>query len=208
MTNPHAMLAEARARSLRASLAALHRAVLHPQTVDDGHSPLRSPTPSIGRGHGGHSDPVGLYVIGSTGTGHATSRYQTLAASTSDLLAWICTSTFREPTHGDQLDAITAALPMLPPAAAHAIGQWLDDADQRIRQALGMEPDQTNTRGACPACHRRLLRTLNATADPQTHVTICASEACRCQGEGCPCRMPIQPAGAVHVWAAVATVAA
>lgn len=208
MTSPHAALAQARARSLRASLAALHQAVLHPQTVDDDHGLLRSPTPSIGRGYGGHSDPVGLYVAGFTGSGRATSRHQTLARSTSDLIGWIAGKTFTTPQPGDQLDAITVALPLLPPAAAQAIGCWLDDADQRIRQALGMTPDQTNTRGACPACHRRLLRTLTSAADPKHHVVICASDACRCQGERCPCDMPAKATGAVHVWSAVATVAA
>jgi hypothetical protein len=152
--------------------------------------------PVIGRSAGGHSDPVGLAVLGGADAAVRPirpGRLGRLASRVDDTLHWLAHSL-------GLVTAIVAAVPELEPAGAREVWLWLGEADQRIRRALLLDPAEQLVAGAeCPACRMRLVHV--QTAAPERPL-VCRAPECRCRGEACGCGMSAQVEGLVHIWPA------
>lgn len=188
MTHPHQLHAHAAAESLRAALVSCghraHRERYGWAAVGDG---LRSWAPGVGRGAGGHGDPVATEI-----TGTVTTRHHRRAEWTMATLAWLA-GRLSLPTEAP-LDAIVLALPHLQPPTIHQLTLWLRDLDRRCRDDLSMG-DGLWRSGAelCPACAVWRWKA------PGNFV-LCLNPICLCAGDPCACTMPVKAPGVQHIW--------
>lgn len=157
--------------------------------------------PMIGRGSGGHGDPVSLTVCGIDHVHHGQLRPRQLArlATQADgTLRWLAFRT--APGEGDPLQRLIAAIPGLTPFTAEHLTRWLAEADQRIRDILALDDDLVPLAGVpCPYCSTRLLHAHTAAPDSRLWTVICGA-GCHCVGPGCPCGMTVLEASVGHIW--------
>lgn len=207
--HPHTLHALIAAHSLAAARVRLDAAV-HWERRDQRRNALTTAAavqlqawrPTIGRAAGGHGDPVGSAVL--AGADAATrplrpGRLSRLQTHTDETLDWLA-SALRLPALEAGLPGITAAIPRLDAASARELGQWLAEADTRVRTALSLGParEQLLAGVECPACQTRLLHAQELVPG---RPVVCRAEACRCAGDGCGCGMSALVEGLVHVWA-------
>lgn len=203
MTHPHHLHATRAAWALHHARTHLDRAVAR-DTADRqaeartvaAASAIQAWRPVIGRGGGGHGDPASRAAVSTLEPDVRDGRLGHLAASTTSTLVWLADRLHL--THpGDPLTALTDAIPGLRPATCHHLWRWLDEADQRIRDRLGLDPHGRPLIGArCPRCARRQL-----VDHPEARAVTCTPE-CVCAGDTCPCQMPTPTTGAPHIWPA------
>ncbi|SCL32040.1 hypothetical protein GA0070616_4378 [Micromonospora nigra] len=149
-------------------------------------------------GKGGHGDPSGRSAVDQLEPEVRAGRLARLAASTTATLTWLTTALSITIT-GDPLPALTAAIPILRPATSRELTLWLDEADQQIRDRLGLDPAGVDLpRVRCPRCARRAL-TAHTLGSRHTWTIVCTTN-CVCLGPTCPCQMPIRTIGVRHVW--------
>lgn len=84
-----------------------------------------------------------------------------------------------------------------------------DDAYQRLtaadRLARAITGDLTLTRrlaASCPSCGRRSLAWDTSSPEPAEWFVACTSDACRCRGRDCMCKLPDRHPGMTHLWLA------
>jgi hypothetical protein len=157
-------------------------------------APIQAWRPVVGRGRGGHGDPVSL-AVDAGATAPARPVLDRLAQRVDDTVHWLARSLSLA---GAPLAAITAAVPELTPAAAREVWLWLGEADQRVRRALLLPAAEELMPGReCPACRLRLV---HAQVAVPGRPVVCRAEGCRCRGEGCGCGMSVLVEGLAHVW--------
>lgn len=195
MQHPHHLHALTTAWALSTARAALAELRLRRLPVDDTRDGLRS-TAWGSRGSGGFGDPVGRAAL--TATDHR-DHLGDIARSVAETLTWLARSLAIPYAGPDPLPALIAAIPSRNPAVAGNLTQWLREAAERIRAAIGAPERLTAWPGDCPACGQRLLQLHDAAPRPDWTVT-CSTDDCLCAGDGCPCRMPVRQAGVTHIW--------
>ncbi|MBM0275111.1 hypothetical protein [Micromonospora tarensis] len=205
MTNPHNHHATRAAWSLAAARTHLDNAVTNER--DTRRAEARTiaaagaiqawrpmPGPS---GQGGHGDLVGRTAVSTLEPEYRDGHLARLATSTTATLAWLAAA-LRLPA-GDPGQQLAHAAPTLRPTTAREITLWLDEADTRIRDALGRDPDGHPLAGVrCPRCARRQL--VAHTTGPRTTWTVTCTTSCVCTGPDCPCTMPVRLADVAHIW--------
>ncbi|KXK63368.1 hypothetical protein AWW66_03380 [Micromonospora rosaria] len=162
--------------------------------------PIPGPT-----GRGGHGDPSGRTVVEFLEPEVRDGQLGRLATRTTATLAWLAAA-LTLPTTGDPLPTLTAAVPTLRPSTARELSLWLDEADERIRRRLALEPDRELLVGlACPRCSARQLW-LHTSGPTYTRTVTCeaGTDGCLCTGPDCTCRMAVRAAGVRHIWPASA----
>lgn len=205
--NPYALHSLAACWSLTASRAALTLQVereaaerrAEAVTVAAA-SCLQAWRPMIGRGSGGHGDPSAQAAVGTLAPEVRPGRWAKLATRTDETLTWLA-DMLRASGDGPALDRIRHTIPRLLPGTARELYRWLTEADERIRDALGLDPDEEPLPGApaCPVCQVRMLR-LQTSAPGRALWTVICGNNCLCTGTGCRCGMPGAVEGAQHIW--------
>ncbi|MGW3608957.1 hypothetical protein ACWD6N_03560 [Micromonospora sp. NPDC005163] len=206
MTHPHQLHATRAAGSLAAARTRLDQAVTdewlarrREAKVIAAAGAIQAWRPMSGpSGQGGHGDLVGRTAVSTLEPEVRDGHLARLAASTTATLAWLADA-LRLTLAGDPLYALADAAPTLRPSTAAHLTRWLDEADQRIRDTLHLDPDGTALPGRrCPRCARRQLTA--HTTGPRTAWTVTCTPTCRCVGDTCPCTMPIRATDVPHVW--------
>ncbi|MGW5556871.1 hypothetical protein ACWER9_06565 [Micromonospora sp. NPDC003944] len=206
MTNPHQLHATRAAWSLAATRTTLNNAVTNEADIRRAEArtiaaagaiqawrPMPGPT-----SHGGHGDLVGRTAVSTLEPEYRDGQLARLATSTTATLAWLANALRLTPA-GDPLHALADAAPTLRPTTAREITLWLDEADQRIRDALHCDPDGHPLTGVrCPRCARRQLAA--HTTGPRSTWTVTCTTSCVCTGPDCPCTMPERLADVPHIW--------
>lgn len=174
-----ALLVDARIRVARVVLAA-----------DDGVKAWRpNPQPVSGTGAGtADPEPAAAAELDYL---HA---LEARASEAVDQTRWIALDALGEVP--DSWTGTRTALARLNANQARSCIAWLKPADAAIRRALQLVDDVTPARGnpECPACTVRLMRVRAA-----SRLIVCTA-GCRCQGDTCPCGMPVRDRGAPHIW--------
>ncbi|PZF98244.1 hypothetical protein [Micromonospora deserti] len=205
MTHPHQLHATRAAWSLAAARTHLNQAVTREQAdrraearVIAAASAIQAWRPNPGpTSRGGHGDPASRAAVNHLEPEVRDGRLARLAASTTATLTWLA-GALRLPD-GEHLTALTTALPTLRPTTAGHLWRWLDEADQRIRDTLHLDPDGTGVPGIrCPRCARRQLTA--HTTGPRPTWTVTCTPACLCAGPDCPCGTTIRALDVPHVW--------
>lgn len=143
MTHPRQLHAHAALSSLRAARRQLHAEIAAETarlTLDAADS-LRSPRYGTRYGSGGHSDPTASTLSAATARA---SRWEKLADTTTDTLAWIATQLHADGP-GDPLGRIEAVLQLLNTATLDQLSLHLVELDGRIRVALGLALEDYGT---------------------------------------------------------------
>ena len=149
-------------------------------------------------GKGGHGDPASRAAVNHLEPEWRDGHLARLAASIDGTLHWLAASTTRR-GYDDPLAHLQALARRIGPTGAHHLWRWLDEADQRIREQLHLDPDGQPLPGIrCPRCARRQL-VAHTTGPRRTWTVTCVPE-CVCAGAGCPCGMTQPAASAPHVW--------
>lgn len=207
MQHPIHLHATAAIWSLHIARTTLSSHVHHEATHHGSEGPLaaapllRSPLWGTRHALGDHGDPVATVLLTNDEPQEAT--WANLAHRLARRLAWLADQTGADPGP-DPLARIRTALPRLQPGTVAIVVRHLQDEDRWIRGALRLDPAGELLPGTeCPVCGARPLRLLPT--GRHSGVVVCG-DGCRCIGQGCRCRMPVQVKGVAHIWTS-ATVA-
>ncbi|MEV4197030.1 hypothetical protein [Micromonospora globbae] len=209
MTHPHQLHALRAAWTLHATRQHLDRAVAREAAERRAEARIIAAAAAIQAwrpipgpaARGVHGDPASRAAVNVLEPEWRDGQLARLAGRTADLLRWLARNTDPRPDqdHPEPLHHLQRVATRLGPAGAWHLARWLDEADQRIRDTLHLDPPGTPLPGLrCPRCARRQLHA--HTTGPRSSWTITCTPTCTCAGDTCPCRMPIRLADVPHVW--------
>lgn len=148
--------------------------------------------PVVGRGGGGHGDPVTNTIVGFADAAVRDLRPGRLArlqVHVDQRLHWV--------TRGVPLSRVVDLIPQMSPVGAKRLTTWFDGLDKETRTALDLDPDGTPLPGRrCPRCASRRL-TAHTTGPRRSWTVTCT---CVCGGPSCPCGMTTTVVDLPHIW--------
>ncbi|HEY9413280.1 MAG TPA: hypothetical protein VIQ30_00850, partial [Pseudonocardia sp.] len=184
MTHPLLLHFRASSWSLNAARGALHERareeaeVIAAEQAEGATDGLKSTAYGQRSGPGGHGDPVSAVALDGIRPPRP-NRYQQLANSVTATLVWLA-DTINAEDAGDPLTRLNHA--RLRPGTAATVTRWLDDADRRIRDSIGLAPHLWALPGnpECPSC--RMVSLFVQTAAPSDRWTVICRASCVCAG--------------------------